>query len=235
MQDTPPSPTGDHLASISRFLSRPLVHTLFAFHPNDLGQPLFSPPLEWEEWWHWPGEICDGQRKQEQQDAWLILLRYYESCLSGREPSDQASLIPPVLRSLISDACKLALPRDIGQVYPSHVSTSKISHYPLDPKIQCSRGMSPKKAHEVAQVAGYLGTLISPGSSMCSIQHAVDIGAGQVRRFTPERNMKYEMTDFCSHRHTCLGRYVISCTYTSLHSIGAKCSLKGLLEGTYLR
>ncbi|KAI1793224.1 hypothetical protein LXA43DRAFT_885717 [Ganoderma leucocontextum] len=178
-----------HLASISRFLSRPLVSTLFAFHPNDLGESLFSPPSEWEEWWDWPGEVCDGQHGPEQEDPWLVLLRYYESCLSGHEPAEQASLIPPVLRSLISDACKLALPRDIGQVYPGHRSTSQTPHHPRDPKTQVlPLGMSPKKAHEVAQVVGYLGTLMSPGSSMCSIRHVVDIGAGQVRRFMEKRN-----------------------------------------------
>ncbi len=229
MRNTSPE-LGDHLASISRFLSRPLVSTLFAFHPNDLGQSLFSTPPEWDEWWDWPGNLYDDNQAPE-QDPWLILLRYYESCLSGHKPSAQTSLIPPVLQSLISDACELALPRDIGKVYPGHASTSTTVHHPHDHKAQRLPGMSLKKAHEVAQLVGYIGTLMSPGSPMCNIRHVVDIGAGQVRRFMEDCNVNFlTNTDLCLRRHTCLGRYVINYTSMSLRSTGAPSRLRVPLE-----
>lgn len=185
MHNTSPGCLADRLRSISSFLSRPLVSTLFAFHPNDLAQSLFRPPPEWQEWWDWPGHLCDNHQPEgpEQQDPWLILLRYYESCLSGHKPSDRASLIPPNLRSLISDASQLALPRDVGQLYPNHRSTDKPPHYPRESETKHLPGMSPKKAHEVAHLVAHLATLMSPGSPLCDIHHVVDIGAGQVRRF----------------------------------------------------
>ena len=187
---TPSTPTSlsglrDRLASISSFLSRPLVSTLFAFHPNHLGQSVFSPPQEWQEWWDWSAHLRDGHQPDGQgQEPWLILLRYYESCLSGCQPSSQRSDIPPTLRVLISDASQLALPRDIGHLYPNHPSPSKSFPHPPTPETgpKPSPGMSPKKSHEVACLVAYLATLMSPGSPLYGIRHAVDVGAGQVRR-----------------------------------------------------
>ncbi|KAM5533123.1 hypothetical protein V8D89_013171 [Ganoderma adspersum] len=181
MHNTSLGSLGDRLRSISSFLSRPLVSTLFAFHPNDLGHSLFLPPPEWQEWWDWPVDLSNGHQPQrpDQEDPWLLLLRYYESCLSGHEPSNQTSLIPPILRSLISDACELALPRDIGQLYPNRRPTSKSPHHPRQSESNHLPGMSPKKAHEVAHLVAHLATLMSPGSPLCDIRHVVDIGAGQ--------------------------------------------------------
>lgn len=220
MHNTSPDDSLAHrLRSISSFLSRPLVSTLFAFHPNDLGQSLFLPPPEWHEWWDWPRDLCNGHQPEGtgQEEPWLLLLRYYNSCLSGHESSDLASLLPPILRSLISDASKLALPREVGRLYPNHRSTSKFQRHPHQSDTNHLPGMSPKKAHEVAHLVTHLGALISPGSPLCGIQHVVDIGAGQVRRFTQDLNFKLESDPhFCFHRDTCPGSYAINCISMSL-------------------
>ncbi|TBU45842.1 methyltransferase domain-containing protein [Dichomitus squalens] len=167
----------DQLTSISHFLSQPLVSTLFHYHPNNLGQSSFDPPPEWEGWWDWAGGECEAEVGTELDDPWLLLLKYYNSRVSGHECSDKTSSVPPILRSLINDACRLALPRDIGHVYPD--GRCSITQLPNDLKSQALPGMSPKKAHEVVQMVGFLETLLSFQSSLGSLNHVVDIGAGQ--------------------------------------------------------
>ena len=173
----PLSRVADHLASITQFLSQPLITSLFQTHPNDLGRSSFQPPAEWEEWWNWAGDTDeDGTR----DDPLLLLSEYYNSRLSEHQSSSNTvPSIPPHLRSLIDDACRLALSRDIGRVYPA----SSIALQPSSElKAHALPGMSPKKAHEVLQMAGFLETLLSSRSTLGTIRHVVDIGAGQVRR-----------------------------------------------------
>ena len=40
--------------------------------------------------------------------------------------------------------------------------------------------MSPKKAHEIVHMSAYLSALLSTSTELAEIEHAVDVGAGQV-------------------------------------------------------
>ena len=169
----------NHLSAITQFLGSPLVSSLFALHPNDLGRASFKPPEEWQEWWSWAGaHIEEGC-----EDPWVLLLRYYDACRLQDDLSiNTFPSIPPSLCSLISDAASLALPRQLGRIhYPSgnwfdeDICSSASEKRPTLP------GMSPKKAHEVVQMSGCIYRLLSLSQALRDVEHAVDIGAGQVR------------------------------------------------------
>ncbi|KAJ6620745.1 methyltransferase domain-containing protein [Mycena sp. CBHHK59/15] len=93
---------------------------------------------------------------------WMQLLEYYNDPVQRTDWD-----IPVELRQLIDQACALSLPRNpivIEPHAPLHIST---------------RGMSPKKAHEVWQSVAYISNLFdSLGLDPCGVR-IVDIGAGQ--------------------------------------------------------
>lgn len=191
------SSDSNRLAELVGFLSGSLVSSLFQYHPNDAGTSSFLPPLEWSDWWDWAGvdqtHFSDGEN---QADPWYSLLQYYDWCRRTPEggideqPPDVAATIPRTLRTLIEYACRLALPRELGTVVSSCSETS------LRPSLQEAvamlrrsatrgsssplAGMSPKKAHEVVQMSDFIGNMLRSDPSLSSIEHVVDVGAGQV-------------------------------------------------------
>ena len=57
-----------YLNRLEDFLSSPLPKSLFAAHPNDVANPTFPLPSEWETWWGWAASTSE---------PWIELLRYY--------------------------------------------------------------------------------------------------------------------------------------------------------------
>ncbi|KAI0366944.1 hypothetical protein BV20DRAFT_971250 [Pilatotrama ljubarskyi] len=177
------------LAELVDFLSDPLIHSLFRIHPNELGNSSFDPPLEWANWWDWAGEETRDRENPSVLDPWLLLLQYYDSCRSNDAAEvspDKASALPQVLQSLVQDACRLAVPRDVGRaIFPSEnpwrydlegpIKGNSLSVAPPD----VLPGMSPKKAHEVMQMSDFIGNMLKSDPPLSSTKYAVDIGAGQ--------------------------------------------------------
>ncbi|CDO74570.1 hypothetical protein BN946_scf184771.g6 [Trametes cinnabarina] len=187
-----------HLESLVDFLSEPLVTSLFAWHPNDLGSASFQPPDEWQGWWLWAGGEMHGERDHDAHasDPWMLLLRYYDSC---RRISDETiagsslrlpegfQTIPAPLRSLMQNASTLASPRQRGHIiYPEPggadqtlAHTAFSSHENDHRRVDAFRGMSPKKAHEVAEMTSFIRAMTIDFPSISDIRMAVDVGAGQ--------------------------------------------------------
>lgn len=182
------------LQEILDFICHPLVRTIYAIHPNDLGTLSFDPPIEWRDWWDWAGN-CDSDLgieehqhpetpKADSEHLSLNLLQYYDSCSTSSVPRrTYGELIPPALRSLINDTCKLSLPRDVGRRLASGGSPSDYTTIPSGQGANTHSlpGMSPKKAHEVVEMARFIQSLLPSTPLFGNIKHAVDIGAGQVR------------------------------------------------------
>ena len=179
------------LQVILDLIAHPEAATLFSLHPNNLGHTSFNSPQEWDSWWKWapsPGAENYNEDLPSEVDApWLMLLRYYDSrCRSTDDGASPAAFqsIPLSLRSLVDKAHEISLPRNRGRVQQSSTS----SH--LDGVLTSSvnsltssalPGMSPKKAHEVAEMARYIQALLSHTKD---VKHVVDVGAGQVRPFS---------------------------------------------------
>ncbi|KAK7048141.1 Methyltranfer-dom domain-containing protein [Favolaschia claudopus] len=144
-----------NLDAARQLITSPLVDSLLFTHPNDLSSTVSPPDIPFREpWWAWTRDT-DSCR-------WIQLLEYYN------DPSQRSDWdIPLELRELIDQLTKLALPRD-----PIHVVT--------DPPLELSsRGMSPKKAHEVFQSVAYISNLLNSAGIDPRRTRIVDIGAGQ--------------------------------------------------------
>lgn len=206
MQPLCPSSDSNRLAGLVSFLSGSLVSSLFQYHPNDAGTSSFLPPLEWSDWWDWAGadqtHDHDGESPSE---PWYSLLQYYDWCRStpkgsiDEQPPDVAATIPGTLRTLIENACYLALPRELGTaVSPCSGTSLRPSSQEAVAMLRRSAtrgsstplvGMSPKKAHEVVQMSEFVGNVLQSDPSLSSIEHVVDVGAGQVcDSFTPSHS-----------------------------------------------
>ncbi|OSD02416.1 hypothetical protein PYCCODRAFT_1435416 [Trametes coccinea BRFM310] len=191
----------DHLDSLVNFLSDPLVSSLFASHPNDLGTASFQPPGEWDSWWSWAAGGTHSEEDSDGGELWTRLIQYYDFCRSS-DTSASATMvdeierlpvpfqgIPPSLRSLIGTASHLAVKREPGHViYPPSSDDMSQLHVrqkdrPGDGMHSVSanalRGMSPKKAHEVVQMSSFIGELLGNCSALSDVDHVVDVGAGQ--------------------------------------------------------
>ncbi|KAI0770455.1 methyltransferase domain-containing protein [Fomes fomentarius] len=180
------------LQEILDLIRHPLVRTIYAIHPNDLGTLSFDPPIEWREWWDWAGN-CDSDLGIEEQQhletpkadskhLWLNVLHYYDSRSTSSVPRrTYGELIPPALRSLINDTCKFSLPRDVGRRLATGDSRSDYTAIPSGQGASTHSlpGMSPKKAHEVLEMARFIQALLPSTPLSGNIKHAVDIGAGQ--------------------------------------------------------
>ncbi|KAF7365455.1 Methyltranfer-dom domain-containing protein [Mycena venus] len=107
-----------------------------------------------EPWWAWASDTVSCR--------WMQLLEYYT------DPTQRTEWdIPVEFRELIDQVSALALPRT-----PINIATE----VPLEIS---SRGMSPKKAHEVTQSVAYISNLLhSLGVDPHGVR-IVDIGAGQ--------------------------------------------------------
>ncbi|KAJ7645648.1 methyltransferase domain-containing protein [Mycena polygramma] len=144
-----------NLDAARELVTSPLVSALLFTHPNDLGAGS-RPAVPFQEpWWAWAAE-------DEAPCRWGQLLEYYT------DPAQRTEWdIPLEFRQLIDQVCALALPRspvDITTEVPLEIS---------------SRGMSPKKAHEVTQSVAYISNLFhSLGIDPRGVR-IVDIGAGQ--------------------------------------------------------
>lgn len=195
MQLLHPSSDSNRLAGLVSFLSGSLVSSLFQYHPNDAGTSSFLPPLEWSDWWDWAGAgQTHGDDGKNRADSWYFLLQYYDWCRITPEGSipDVAATIPRTLRTLIENASRLALPRELGTVAsPCSGTESRSSHQHQEAvailRPSASRGsstpaagMSPKKAHEVVQMSDFIDNMLRSDPSLSSIEHVVDVGAGQV-------------------------------------------------------
>ncbi|KAI0325051.1 hypothetical protein GY45DRAFT_1287903, partial [Cubamyces sp. BRFM 1775] len=183
----------DQLLEYVRFLSAPLVSSLLALHPNDLGAATFDPPVEWESWWDWAcGDVHDTSEDPTplSDDPWLQLLKYYDSCrltnsgsngASEQSPRDDA-MIPQDLRTVVQKASQLAATREPGTTIFSSAGSSLLDGALFEKHVsaECTLpGMSPKKAHEVVTMSNFIGELLQSNVSLSGINHIVDVGAGQ--------------------------------------------------------
>ncbi len=203
MQPLCPFNHTDRITGLVDFLSGSLMSSLFQHHPNDAGTSSFLPPVEWSDWWDWAGADQTHDRDGENRvDPWYSLLQCYDWCRKTPEdgmieqPPDVAATIPRTLRALVETACRLALPRELGPVVAPCPGTSLRSS-PQEAATRLRRsaargdstpmtGMSPKKAHEVVQMSDFIGIMLQSDPSLTSIEHVVDVGAGQVcYSFTP--------------------------------------------------
>ncbi|KAJ7164712.1 methyltransferase domain-containing protein [Mycena crocata] len=141
------------LHSTRELVTSRLVSTLLCTHPNDLAVSGLIWPF-CEPWWAWTADTAPCR--------WIQLLDYYT------DPAQRSDWdIPAEFRELIDQACALALPRTPVDI---------ITEMPLE---LSSRGMSPKKAHEVNQSVAYVSNLFhSLGIDPRGVR-VVDIGAGQ--------------------------------------------------------
>ncbi|KAJ7134339.1 methyltransferase domain-containing protein [Mycena epipterygia] len=142
-----------NLDAARELVTSPLVSTLLYTHPNDLGVSRAAWPFR-EPWWAWAADTTTCR--------WMQLLEYYN------DPAQRTEWdIPVEFRELIDQVCAMALPRN-----PISITTE----VPLE---LSSRGMSPKKAHEVTQSVAYISNLLdSLGIDPRGVR-IVDIGAGQ--------------------------------------------------------
>ncbi|KAJ6511986.1 methyltransferase domain-containing protein [Mycena vitilis] len=145
-----------NLDAARELVTNPLVSALLFTHPNDLGAGS-RPAVPFQEpWWAWAAE------DDAPSSRWKQLLEYYT------DPAQRTEWdIPLEFRELIDQVCALALPRspvDITMEVPLEIS---------------SRGMSPKKAHEVTQSVAYISNLLHSIDIDPRGVRIVDIGAGQ--------------------------------------------------------
>ncbi|KAJ7695717.1 hypothetical protein B0H17DRAFT_1198493 [Mycena rosella] len=144
------------LNAARELVTSPLVSALLYTHPNDLLGSRAAWPFH-EPWWTWATDTLSCR--------WMQLLEYYT------DPAQRTEWdIPVEIRQLIDQVCALALPRnpvDIARDVPLEIS---------------SRGLSPKKAHEVTQSVAYISNLFdSLGLDPRGVR-IVDIGAGILTR-----------------------------------------------------
>ncbi|KAJ7163247.1 methyltransferase domain-containing protein [Mycena filopes] len=144
-----------NLDAARQLVTSPLVSALLYTHPNNLSVSRPAYPFA-EPWWAWAAETSVPSR-------WMQLLEYCTDPAQRTEWND----IPEEFRQLIDQVRTLSLPRS-----PISITTEA----PLEIS---SRGMSPKKAHEVTQSVAYISNLLrSLGIDPRGVR-IVDIGAGQ--------------------------------------------------------
>jgi hypothetical protein len=61
------------LRQLAQFLESPAPKSILVRHPNDLGDPHFTAPDEWEVWWDWAAQAQSTGRAK-----WLTLLAYFQ-------------------------------------------------------------------------------------------------------------------------------------------------------------
>ena len=178
-----------YLSRLEDFLACPLPKSLLAAHPNDVAKPSFALPPEWEAWWDWAASTSVAE-------PWVELLSYYvvllnlDSCsqadrLFSQVGQRSSSGIPGPLSQLIDNVKTLQLTRSQGLPpvpagYRGHLNEAQC----IDINTSCiqtsGRGMSPKKLHEVSAMTAHIVHLVRTSPALKGVQHAVDIGAGQV-------------------------------------------------------
>ncbi|CAK5284333.1 unnamed protein product [Mycena citricolor] len=139
-------------------VTSPLVASLLETHPNDLAVSRSWPFRE--SWWEWAKGSSDGT------DRWRQILEYSQLDSEARALGKEWD-IPVELRDLIDQLTSLSLPRDVIPINA------------VDPFELSTRGMSPKKAHEVHQSVAYISNLLSSLNLDVPAVRIVDVGAGQ--------------------------------------------------------
>lgn len=156
------SNTHEYVRDLIHFLASPLVVSIFQYHPNYVAA--HGPPKEWSDWWDWAAN---------RPDQWIGLVR-----LAGVQTSDIVELgdAPASLRELLHQIRILSLPRRSDP-------DSETARMYAATRGHLTFGMSPKKVHEVLRMSAFVWDLVQPRT-----KHIVDVGAGQVRLCTHERN-----------------------------------------------
>ncbi|KAF8208594.1 methyltransferase domain-containing protein, partial [Mycena galopus ATCC 62051] len=145
----------NNLDPTRKLVTSMLVESLLFTHPNDLSVSRPAFPFR-EPWWAWARDTDSVPCR------WMQLLEYYANPTQRTEWD-----IPVEFRELIDQLSAMALPRS-----PIHIDT-------VVPLEISSRGMSPKKAHEVTQSVAYISNLLHSLGVDPSNVRIVDIGAGQ--------------------------------------------------------
>lgn len=169
------------LGTLYDFLCRKDIEELITLHPNITVAPDFALPQPWLSWWDWAGDVVPGT-SQHVEPKWQLLLRYY---IHDAPSEDDFDHIPTYLRRLLREARCLQLCRARGKeaVIPGQEGCDL--WYPSDGELSSLNtnlhGMSPKKTHEVQLMSKYVAVLLSKLEYRgVSVQHVVDVGAGQV-------------------------------------------------------
>ncbi|KAH9849506.1 methyltransferase domain-containing protein [Lenzites betulinus] len=199
------------LTDLSNFLTEPLASSLFQFHPNDLATSSFQPPTLWTDWWDWAGDTSSDAGK----DPWLSLMHYYDlhrpfqTRTDGHEWDSLQDTIPASLRLLIDDARRLALSREAGHTVFPQAETQPRYVRPCDSESTASPlpGMSPKKSHEVNQMAHLVDSVLQSDPALSNVRHIVDVGAGQAYLSRALRDR--------------LGQHVLALDFSDVQSQGA--------------
>ncbi|KAK7676371.1 hypothetical protein QCA50_020675 [Cerrena zonata] len=190
----------ERIDKIASFLRRPDVDLYFQIHPNQVALPSFTPPSEWKYWWNWAGQPLDQSSSSNSwcTTKWQLLWLYYKrESLPNWIPFPHEGIfedIPVELRNLIDQARSLTIPRDS---IPDDSLAIPARHRTC--------GMSPKKAHEVLRMTGFISSLIE--TSELKPRHVVDIGAGQAYL---SRNLRDE-----------LGLHVLALDFSEVQTHGA--------------
>lgn len=151
------STTTVKLKSLFTFLFTPSVAALFRVHPNDRVSGVSSVPEAWE-WWKWASHDASSMKP-----ARKILDHYYSTSLKDCG-------LPEPLVVLLDRIKSLQRPREPIpiSVPPSVASFSVV-------------GQSPKKQHEVIQMASYIDAVLEKHRDKVDLTQVkiVDVGAGQ--------------------------------------------------------
>ncbi|KAG8762500.1 hypothetical protein FRC12_009008 [Ceratobasidium sp. 428] len=143
-----------YISRLLSFVTSPLVQSLVLAHPNEIairgwhssGDPLHN-------WWTWAGNIDSNNRQA------LI-----DSLIDSAIGNDTTAIpLDSHLANLVHEISTLRLPRDIDPTLDSSAPPS-------------SRGMSPKKAHEVDRLSKFIDQTFDRSQKTRLI---VDVGAGQ--------------------------------------------------------
>jgi len=70
-----PMDSDQYLNRLEDFLASPLPKSLLLAHPNDVANPSFVLPPEWETWWDWAASTPASE-------PWIELLSYYVAVLN---------------------------------------------------------------------------------------------------------------------------------------------------------
>ncbi|KAG8755929.1 hypothetical protein FRC12_010731 [Ceratobasidium sp. 428] len=144
-----------YISRLLSFITSPLVQSLILAHPNEMAiRGWHSSDDSPQSWWTWAGNIDSNNRQA------LI-----DSLIDSAIENDTTTTIPlhPYITNLVHEISTLRLPRDIDPTLDS-------------PAAPFSRGMSPKKAHEVDRLSKFIDQTFNRSQKTRLI---VDVGAGQ--------------------------------------------------------
>ncbi|KAG8698450.1 hypothetical protein FRC09_007229 [Ceratobasidium sp. 395] len=144
-----------YISRLLSFITSPLVQSLILAHPNEIAiGGWYSSDDSLQSWWTWAENIALNNRQA------LI-----DSLIDSAIRNDTTTAIPlhSHLANLVHEISALRLPRDIDPTLDSSAPPS-------------SRGMSPKKAHEVDRLSKFIDQTFNRSQKTRLI---VDVGAGQ--------------------------------------------------------